>query len=98
MPVWEKVLQVAERNADRFKSQGVRAATSLAVYNTNIKQDRAAALTFVDRGLAFDPANENLLNIKKVLAQAASKPAAGSKTPVKPAPGSKTPVKPKSGR
>jgi tetratricopeptide (TPR) repeat protein len=84
MPVWEKVLQVAERNADRFKSQGVRAATSLAVYNTNIKQDRAAALTFVDRGLAFDPTNENLMNIKKVLTQAASRPAAGGKTPVKP--------------
>jgi tetratricopeptide (TPR) repeat protein len=71
MPMWEKVLSLAEGNKDRFKSQGIRAATSLAVYNTNIKQDRDAALTYVTRGLAFDPTNDNLLNIQKVLTQSA---------------------------
>ena len=74
MPMWEKVLTVAEGNKDRFKSQGVRAATSLAVYNTNIKADRATALNFVTRGLAFDPTNENLLNIQKVLTQSGKTP------------------------
>lgn len=74
MPMWEKVLTVAEGNKDRFKSQGVRAATSLAVYNTNIKADRTTALNFVTRGLAFDPANENLLNIQKVLTQSGKTP------------------------
>lgn len=71
MPMWDKVLTLAEGNKERFSSQGVRAATSLAVYHTNIKADRATALTYVTRGLAFDPANENLLNIQKVLTQAA---------------------------
>lgn len=74
MPVWERVLTVAEKNPERFKSQGVRAATSLAVYNTNIKADRPTALAFVARGLAFEPTNENLLNIQKVLTQASQTP------------------------
>lgn len=74
MPMWDKVLTLAEGSKERFSSQGVRAATSLAVYHTNIKADRTTALTYVTRGLAFDPANENLLNIQKVLSQAA-KPA-----------------------
>ncbi|NTS42712.1 tetratricopeptide repeat protein [Flavisolibacter sp. BT320] len=71
MPMWDKVLTIAEGSKERFSNQGVRAATSLAVYHTNIKADRATALTYVTRGLAFDPANENLLNIQKVLSQAA---------------------------
>jgi hypothetical protein len=75
MPMWDKVLTIAEASKERFANQGIRAATSLAVYHTNIKADRAAALTYVTRGLAFDPANENLLNIQKVLTQA------GSRTP-----------------
>lgn len=87
MPTWEQVLKVAETNPERFKNQGVRAATSLAVYNTNILKDRTAALAFVARGLAFEPTNENLLNIQKVLTQAGQtprKPAASSgKTPRK---------------
>jgi Flp pilus assembly protein TadD len=84
MPMWDKVLTIAEGNKDRFKSQGVRAATSLAVYNTNIKADRTAALAYVTRGLAFDPANENLLNIQKVLTQSGKTPrAADAKTKTK---------------
>jgi hypothetical protein len=74
MPVWERVLTVAEGNKERLASHGVRAATSLAVYNTNIKADREAALAFVVRGLAFEPTNENLLNIQKVLTQASRTP------------------------
>lgn len=84
MQMWDKVLTVAEGNKERFKSQGVRAATSLAVYNTNIKADRTTALAYVTRGLAFDPANENLLNIQKVLTQSGKTPrAADSKTKTK---------------
>lgn len=99
MPMWEKVLTVAEGNKERFKSQGIRASTALAVYNTNIKKDRATALTYVSRGLTFDPADENLLNIQKVLSQAGktpSKPAADDKTKTKSeAAGTKTKTKTK---
>lgn len=67
MPMWDKVLSIAETNKERFASQGVRAATSLAVYHNNIKTDRATALSYVSRGLAFEPTNANLLNIQKAL-------------------------------
>jgi hypothetical protein len=83
MPMWEKVLTIAESNKERFGSQGIRAATALAVYNTNVKADRAAALTFVERGLAFEPSNENLTNIKQVLTQASRTPRKSETTPRK---------------
>ncbi|HVF81940.1 MAG TPA: tetratricopeptide repeat protein, partial [Flavisolibacter sp.] len=54
IPMWDKVLSIAETSKERFASQGVRAATSLAVYHNNIKTDRATALGYVTRGLAFD--------------------------------------------
>ena len=82
MPMWEKVLTIAEGNKERFKSQGARAATSLAVYYTNMKQDRAAALAYVNRGLAFDPANDYLLSIQKALTQT-GRPAQETKTKTK---------------
>ena len=82
MPMWEKVLTIADTDKSRYSSQGVRAATALAVFNTNVKQDRDAAMAYVTRGLAFDPANENLLNIQKVLGQA-SRPQAKSETKTK---------------
>jgi hypothetical protein len=71
MPDFQKVLDIAEKDKVRFKSQGVRAATTLAIYSFNVKNDKAAAIAFADRGLAFDPTNANLLNVKNV---AGSKP------------------------
>ena len=96
MPMWEKVLTIAESNKERFGSQGVRAATSLAVYNTNIKADRDAALAFVDRGLSFEPSNENLTNIKQVLTQASRTPRkTETKTKTETSSGTKTKTKTK---
>ncbi|MDQ6609757.1 MAG: tetratricopeptide repeat protein [Bacteroidota bacterium] len=83
MPLWEKVLTIAEANKDRFSSQGVRAATSLAVYYNNIKTDRTAALGYVTRGLAFDPTNANLLNIQKALQVKQAPAKQPAKTPTK---------------
>jgi tetratricopeptide (TPR) repeat protein len=82
MSSYEKTLEVASRDKVRFKSQGVRAATSLAIYSFNIKNDKTAAIAYADRGLEFDPTNANLLNVKNV---ANAKPAAPSKpsTPAK---------------
>lgn len=83
IPMWDKVLSIAETDTVRYTSQGVRSANLLALYHNNIKQDRAKALAYVSRGLAFDPTNENLLNIQKAL------------TPTKQTPASKTPAKTK---
>jgi len=80
MPDYQKVLDIAEKDKLRFKSQGVRAATTLAIYSFNIKNDKTAAVAFADRGLAFDPTNANLLRVKDV---ANAKPQAPPKTPAK---------------
>ncbi len=76
MPAYQKVLDIAATDKVRFKSQGVRAAQTLAIYSFNIKNDKAAAAGFVQKGLEFDPANANLKNIEGVLN---AKPAAPAK-------------------
>ena len=88
IPSYEKTLEIAEKDKARFKSQAVRAATTLAIYNFNIKNDKEAALAYAARGLAIDPTNENLLNVQRV---ASAKP-----QPPAPAPKSKTPPTPPS--
>jgi tetratricopeptide (TPR) repeat protein len=96
MPMWEQVLTIAENSKERFGSQGVRAATSLAVYNTNIKADRDSALAFVERGLTFEPSNENLTSIKQVLTQASRTPRkTETKTKTETSSGTKTKTKTK---
>jgi hypothetical protein len=47
----------------------------LAIYSFNIKNDKAAAATYVQRGLEFDPENANLKNIQGVLNAKPSAPA-----------------------
>lgn len=64
---YEKVLSIAETDKVRFKSQGVRAAQTLAVYYNNVKEDRAAALAVIQRGLDIDPGNSSLLEFQKAL-------------------------------
>ncbi|MGV3528331.1 MAG: tetratricopeptide repeat protein [Flavisolibacter sp.] len=67
IPAYEKVLSIAESDKGRLAAQGAKAAITLAIYYNNVKKDRTAALTYVDRGLALDPSNENLLSIQKAL-------------------------------
>jgi tetratricopeptide (TPR) repeat protein len=80
MESFQKSLDIAEKDKVRFRSQGIRAAQTLAVYYNNIKEDKPTALTYIQRGLVFDPTNANLLEIQKVL-----------QTPVRPP----TPAQPK---
>jgi hypothetical protein len=95
---YQRVLDIAATDKVRFKSQGVRAAQTLAIYHYNIKNDKAAAATFVQRGLEFDPSNANLLNIQGVLSRPTTPPK--SSTPAKEVKvktsGTKTKVKAKS--
>jgi tetratricopeptide (TPR) repeat protein len=80
MADWEKVLTIAEKDTVRFKSQGIRSATSLAVFTYNVKADKAAALAYVNRGLAFESTNANLLNIQKALQGTKQQPKQPAKT------------------
>jgi hypothetical protein len=98
IPDYQKTLDVAEKDKVRYKSQGIRAAQTLAIYNFNIKNDKAAAATYVQRGLAFDPTNANLKNIEGILnAKPApqQKPAAGTKDTKAKAEANKTKTKKK---
>jgi Flp pilus assembly protein TadD len=82
MPDYQKTLDIAEKDKVRYKSQGIRAAQTLAIYNFNIKNDKETAKTYVQRGLAFDPTNANLKNIEGILnakPAAPQKPASGTK-------------------
>jgi Flp pilus assembly protein TadD len=81
MESYQKSLDIAEKDKVRFKSQGIRAAQTLAIYNFNIKNDKTAAAGYVQRGLAFDPTNANLLNIQKVLNEKPQAPAPQKSTP-----------------
>ncbi|MFL5741774.1 MAG: tetratricopeptide repeat protein [Flavisolibacter sp.] len=67
MESFQKSLDIAQKDKVRFKSQGVRAAQTLAVYYNNVKADKGKALTYVNQGLEFDPTNASLLQIQKLL-------------------------------
>jgi tetratricopeptide (TPR) repeat protein len=64
---YEKVLELALSDTARFKPMGLNAASSLAIYYYNVKRDVAKSNEYVEKGLLFDPANSNLLNIKKII-------------------------------
>jgi tetratricopeptide (TPR) repeat protein len=78
---YEKVLQIAMTDTVRYKVQGVKAASTLAIYSANVKRDYPAAKAYAEQGLKFDAQNANLLNIIKVLGnikQPAPRPSASS--------------------
>lgn len=65
--MYEKTLEVAEKNPLRFKTQGVIAAGYLTGYAFNIKKDKDMALGYVNRGLVLDPTNTTFLNALKAI-------------------------------
>lgn len=67
VPAYQKTLEVAEKDKVRFKSQGVAAAGYLAGYYNNIKKDKETAVTYLKKGLEFDPTNAALQNAVKAL-------------------------------
>src|SRR5258708_683249 len=69
VPFYEKTLTIAETDKVRFKQQGVTSAGYLAGYSNNIKKDKAAAISYMQRGLAFDSTNEEFLKNIKILSQ-----------------------------
>jgi tetratricopeptide (TPR) repeat protein len=79
VPTYDSLLRVAGTDKARFKSYGVQAAGYLATYYNNIKSDKSTALTYIDKGLEFDPTNANLLQVKQVLERKPQAPATSSK-------------------
>jgi len=89
VPAFEKALQIAETDKVRYKSQGVQSAGYLAGYYNNIKKDRETAISYLQKGLEFDPGNTTFQNSIKALQGAPKKPA----TPAKPTTPSKAGTK-----
>lgn len=68
----ERVLQIANTDKARFRSQAATVALTLAGYYNNVKKDRETALLYAQKGLEIDTANAQLKNIVEIL---------GTKTP-----------------
>jgi tetratricopeptide (TPR) repeat protein len=81
VPANEQLLKVAANDKVRFKNYGVQAAGYLATYYNNIKADKATALTYIEKGLEFDPTNASLLQVKKVLESRPQQPSKNSSQP-----------------
>ncbi len=64
---YQKVLDIALTDTLRYKTQGLKAASSLAIYYFNVKKDLPAAKQYAEKGLTFDATNANLQNILRVL-------------------------------
>ncbi|HEX2607948.1 MAG TPA: tetratricopeptide repeat protein [Flavisolibacter sp.] len=80
IPSFEKALAVALTDKVRYKSQGVQSASTLAAYYNNIKEDKAAAIGYLQKGLEFDPTNTTL---KSFLDQLSKQPAPRTTPPTR---------------
>lgn len=72
IPAYERTLQIAESDKVRFKSQGFQSAGYLAAYHVNVKGDKAAGITFLQKALEFDPTNTAIQKNLQVLQRPAT--------------------------
>ncbi|MEO5647418.1 MAG: hypothetical protein ABIQ56_03590, partial [Chitinophagaceae bacterium] len=97
-PHFQKVIQIAEASKDTSKiiEQLIPTYKYFVAYEYNVKKDKAAALTYINKVLAYKPNDADALNNKKALEAPVkpTTPAKGSSTQKKPgAPLPKKPVK-----
>jgi tetratricopeptide (TPR) repeat protein len=67
VPAYKKLLNVASKDKERYKTQGISASGYLAGYYNNILSDRDSAIVYLEKGLEFDPGNEGFINNIKIL-------------------------------
>jgi len=79
IPDATKFIEIAELDKNKNKSTLITAYGYLAGYNANIKKDFTAAIGYLDRIIAIDPANADALKNKEILQKALSKGGKGSK-------------------
>jgi tetratricopeptide (TPR) repeat protein len=72
---YQKTLEIAQRDKARLKSQGIASAGYLAGYYNNVKKDKETAISYLQRGLEFDPTNAALQGNIKALQNSGSRPA-----------------------
>jgi hypothetical protein len=59
--MYKRTLQIALRDTQRFKSQGLEAASYLAVFANNYLNDKQQTLTYLKQAIRFDSTNSNIL-------------------------------------
>lgn len=96
IPQFQKSLEIASTDKVRYKSQGLQSASVLAAYYNNVKGDKETAITYLQKGLEFDPNNATLKNFLDQLSKQPSKngsSSSGSKETKVKTEGTKTKVK-----
>lgn len=82
VPHYEKLAEQAMAiDPVKYKSQAINANFYLAQYYNDIKKDKPAAITYLDKILAIDPANAPAQSAKDALSKAGKAPAAPPKKP-----------------
>ncbi len=88
-PFYKKVIEIAESDTTKpnAKARLLTAYKFFIGYEYNVKKDQAAALSYVEKGLAIDPSDAQLITFKEVISKNdPRKPAAPPRTkPTKPA-------------
>ena len=80
VPAYKKLLEVASRDKERYKSQGIAASGYLAGYYNNILSDKDSAIVYLEKGLEFDPGNEGFIkNIQILKGQPANRNSGATK-------------------
>ncbi len=88
---YEKAIEIGEKAPDKekVKVQLIGAYKFFIEYYYNVKKDQATALSYIDKALALDPSDTQLVSNREFIA--ANDPKAPPKKPTPP----KTPAKPK---
>ncbi len=81
VPAYERTLDLAIAEKERFPSMGIQSSGYLATYFNNVKKDKEAAIIYLQKGLEIDPENATLQNTLKILQAAPKKAAAPAKKP-----------------
>ena len=76
IPSCQKFIELAELDKVKNKSTLLTAYGYMASYNANMKKDYEAAIGYLDRIIAIDPANADAIKNKEILQKALTKPAA----------------------
>ncbi|HUR10705.1 MAG TPA: tetratricopeptide repeat protein [Flavitalea sp.] len=73
----DKAVQI---DSAKFKNQAIQANFYLVQYYNDIKKDKQAAVSYIDKVLAIDPANADAARIRDILTKPPSRPPTKPKT------------------
>jgi tetratricopeptide (TPR) repeat protein len=71
-PGFERTIQIGLTDLVKYKSQLMTSYKYFATYNANINKDKAAAIQYLDKVLALDPADAEALNNKAILSKSSA--------------------------